>query len=172
MQGTTLSVADILGRPGEHRDFTLDASLPGARTTLARLSSDPLHAELRAESVVEGILVTGRVWAASILECSRCLGEFGSSLELEVCELFVPAGRQLAEGEDAYPVAGLELQLEPMLRDAVVLNLPLKPVCADGCRGLCAGCGRNLNDAACACVDDDVDPRWAPLATLRERLES
>jgi DUF177 domain-containing protein len=59
-----------------------------------------------------------------------------------------------------------------MMRDSVGLALPLNPLCRDDCAGLCARCGKDLNEGACECVDDDIDPRWDALAALRERLES
>jgi uncharacterized protein len=170
MQHPTVSVADILGKPGEYRDLDVKATLPDVRTALARLDGS-VSARLRIESVVEGVLVTGTVEAAASFECARCLAETRAPTTVEVCELFVTAERRAAD-EDAYSVSGTEVELEPMLRDALALGLPLKPLCRDDCRGLCARCGQNLNGAQCGCVDDTVDPRWAALSTLRAGLES
>jgi uncharacterized protein len=74
--------------------------------------------------------------------------------------------------DDSYRVTGTEIHLEPMLRDALTLSLPLNPLCKRDCKGLCSGCGVDLNVAACICVENDVDPRWAPLEALRARLEN
>jgi uncharacterized protein len=57
-----------------------------------------------------------------------------------------------------------------MLRDAVTLALPLRPLCREDCKGLCARCGNDLNAGPCDCGGDDIDPRWEALAALRERL--
>lgn len=171
MAELTVSVADILGRPGVYRELRLDAEVPGVSTALARLVPAPAHAELRAESVVEGILVTGTVEADATLECARCLKEFGSDVTVDVCELFVAPGHEESADEDAYRVAGQELDLEPMVRDALVLALPLNPVCEAACKGLCARCGKDLSGGPCDCSEDDVDPRWAELATLKDRLK-
>ena len=173
MHGLNLSVADLLGRPGEYRDFTISSQLPGIGNVLARLAETPVHGDLRAESVVEGILVTGRASATARFECARCLADFTAPVALEVCELFVTPDREQEAGhEDAYKIAGKEIHLEPMLRDALALALPLNPICRDECQGMCSGCGRNLNEAACTCTHDEVDPRWAELAEVRERLQS
>ncbi len=169
MQGFTYSVIDILGRPGEYRDVRIAAPLPGAATALARVASSPVVAELRAESVVEGILMTGSARADVTLECSRCLTEFQSDVSVDVCELFTGPGHE--GDEDSYEVTGTEIDLEPMLRDAVVLDLPLNPVCSVDCKGYCAGCGQNLNEGECTCAPDDVDPRWAGLEALRTKLD-
>ena len=171
MHGFTHSVIDILGRPGEYRDFRIVEPLEGAGTSLAHLNASPVEADLRAESVVEGILVTGRARAGVTFECSRCLREFPSEIAVELCELFTGPGHDAAPEEDSYAVAGTDVDLEPMLRDALVLALPLSPVCSLDCKGYCAGCGQNLNEGECTCAPDDVDPRWAGLEDLRAKLD-
>jgi uncharacterized protein len=167
----TVSVADILGRPGEYRDLDVRATLAGVRNALAQLHDAPVRARLRVESVVEGVLVTGTVSGDARLECARCLSAHEGRVDVDVCDLFVAPGVETAE-EDAYRVADTELHLEPMLRDAMVLALPLNPVCRDDCQGLCARCGADLNHGACDCTDDEIDPRWAALTALRDRLSS
>lgn len=169
MQKFTVSVAELLGRPGEYRDISLQEPLEGVSSTLARLDERPLRAELRAESVMEGILITGEVEVEASVRCARCLREFSSDLSVELCELFVAPGHE-APGEDPYRVRGTEIGLEPMLRDAVTLSLPLRPLCKPDCKGLCARCGTDLNQGACGCVDEETDPRWADLDAVREML--
>lgn len=171
MTGLTVSVADIIGRPGTHRDLALDAEVPGVATALARLAPAPAHAELRAESVMEGILVTGTVGADATLECARCLTEFGGDVRVDVCELFVAGDHEPAADEDVYRISGAEIDLEPMVRDALTLALPLKPLCDDACKGMCASCGKNLSKGPCDCVEEELDPRWAALSSLKERMK-
>lgn len=165
LQHPIVSVADILGRPGEYRDLDVRAALPGVANALARLRNEPVRARLRAESVVEGVLVTGRVEGPAAYECARCLTSHPTEVAVEVCELFSGSG-----GEDSYRLVGTEMDLEPMLRDAVTLALPLRPLCREDCKGLCARCGNDLNAGPCDCAGDDIDPRWEALAALRERL--
>ena len=172
MSQLTYSVAEILGRPGEYRDFTVRGTLAGVRTPLARVDGAPVSADLRAESVVEGILITGTVDATAVLECARCLTDFDQAVPLErLCELFLAPGHELPKEEDAYEISGLEVDLEPLLRDALLLALPLNPLCSAGCLGLCPQCGQNFNEASCDCTEDESDPRWAALAGIREQLE-
>ncbi len=165
-----VSVAEILGRPGEYRPVRVDSSLEGIHTALAHLEPERVRGDLKAESVVEGILVTGRVDAATALECSRCLDRFSGRLSVEVCELFVTPGHA-ESADEAYEVSGTEVDLEPMLRDAVALALPLNPLCREACEGLCPTCYKRRDAGPCDCQQDDADPRWAPLSVLRERLE-
>lgn len=171
MQKFTISVADLLGRPGQYRDIRVEASIKGISNPLARLGEHPVRAELRAESVIEGILVTGRAAGHTSVRCARCLAGFTSELGVEVCELFVAPGHEAGPDEDSYRVAGTQIALEPMLRDALALALPIHPLCRDDCKGLCARCGADLNQGPCGCVEDDSDPRWAGLDVVRERLQ-
>ncbi|HWS47003.1 MAG TPA: DUF177 domain-containing protein, partial [Acidimicrobiia bacterium] len=81
---------------------------------------------------------------------------------VHVDELFEPAP---LEGE-TYALDDDVVDLEPLVRDALVLELPAVPLCRDDCRGLCPSCGIDRNAATCDCAADDIDPRWAPLRSL------
>ena len=168
VQDFKVSVAEILGRPGSYRDIRIEDPLEDVATALARVDG-AVAAELRLESVVEGVLATGEVHAEATFRCARCLKELPSGVDVELTELFYGPGH--GEGEDdAYRVTGLDIDLEPAVRDAVTLALPLNPVCKQDCKGICARCGKDLNLEGCVCAADDVDPRWAALDELRERL--
>jgi uncharacterized protein len=172
VQDLRLSVAEILGRPGEYRDVTVRRPLDGIRIPLAQLGPRGIQGELRIESVIEGVLVSGRVRGDAVLQCARCLEEFDSEVTLRVTELFAGPGHEASDDEDVYQVEGMEIDLEPMVRDAVTLALPLNPLCKQNCQGLCATCGTDLNQGTCDCKEEDFDPRWAALSDLRQRLES
>ena len=170
MQGLTYSVSDLLGRPGEYREFSVEPVIAGVGGALARLKEEPISSDLRAESVVEGILVTGTVTGLLDLSCARCLRSSSGDVSLELCELFVAPGHEASAEDDSYRVTGTEIELEPMLRDAIALALPLKPLCRDDCAGLCATCGRDLGAGACECDVEEVDPRWAALSSIKDKL--
>lgn len=169
MQDLKLSVAEVLGRPGSYRDFRLHPRLPGVQTALVRLSEEPVDADLRVESVVEGVLVTGDLGAEMLAQCSRCLKELESGLDVEICELFYAPNSEQAE-DDSYRIDGFEIDLEPMLRDALALSMPLVPLCIQDCKGLCSRCGQDLNLSQCSCTEETKDPRWAELDALRDQL--
>ena len=127
----------------------------------------PVELDLRLESVMDGVLVTASMSATITAECGRCLEPITDAIEVLASELFAyepdPADEEL-------PVLDGDLiDLEPMLRDAVVLALPLNPVCDDACRGLCAECGVRLDDVDPDHSHDVVDPRWAALSALQEQ---
>ena len=126
--------------------------------------------ELRLEAVQEGVLVSGPVSARATGECVRCLEPLQRDLAVELQDLFVYAdARHLGGEHDETELATLEgddlIDLEPTLRDAVVLALPLQPVCRDDCPGLCPRCGARLADDP-AHQHDDVDSRWAALQSM------
>lgn len=167
----TISVADLLGRPGAYRDVSVSAPLGDVETALARPNGAPVRLTGRLESVVEGILVTGAVTAPVALRCARCLTPLSSEIAVDVCEVFFAPGHEDAADDDSYRVAGEEIDAEALVRDAVALALPLAPLCREECRGLCPNCGRDLNEGPCNCSFEETDPRWAPLEALRDRLE-
>lgn len=136
----------------------LSASVPddGDVDVLVELSSYP-----------GGIMATGTVSAPWRSECRRCGGPVGGRITVDVRERFevVPEVGG-AEGDgDAYELAGDVVDLEPLARDALLLELPLAPLCSDACRGLCPRCGADLNAGDCGCPAA-VDPRWSALDQL------
>lgn len=137
---------------------------------------DDVDLELRLESVVEGVLVSGTVTAVALGECGRCLEPLEITLDLDLQELYTYTedgkGRPRVEvsddDEDTRRLEGDLLDLEPAVRDAVVLALPMAPVCRQDCEGLCAGCGEPLAELPEDHEHGVVDPRWAALSALQE----
>lgn len=125
----------------------------------------PVELDLRLESVVEGMLVSGTARAQASGECVRCLDPITIELDLDLQELFAYPDAAAAEAEEIAQVEDELVDFRPVLRDAVVLALPLQPVCRDDCLGLCATCGARLNDDPDH-HHDQVDPRWAALVGL------
>ena len=123
-------------------------------------------ADVELTSYPGGITVSGTVSAPWQGECRRCGGPVVGEVEARVRERYAPAGGTDAD-EDAYLLDGDELDLEPLARDAVLLELPLAPLCAPDCRGLCPQCGTNWNVATCDCQPAG-DPRWSALDALRD----
>jgi uncharacterized protein len=126
----------------------------------------PVVVDLTLASYPGGITADGTVAAPWRGECRRCGGPVSGTVVAEVRERYAPVGGT-GRDEEAYPLAGDELDLEPLARDAVLLELPLAPLCVADCRGLCPTCGANRNTEPCECAAP-VDPRWSGLDTLRD----
>jgi uncharacterized protein len=148
----------------------------GAGLATVPAGSD-MELDLRLESVVEGVLVSGTADFDVLAECARCLDPvtWQDSVELQELYAYPPTDArgavvQPAESDEDDPVPLLSrdlLDLEPTLRDAVVLVLPLAPVCSEECLGLCVECGARLADDP-GHAHAAQDPRWAALAALAE----
>jgi uncharacterized protein len=160
-----IDVRDLLGHPGASRTQSLRDTIEGLGTELARVPDDaPVEAELLLESVIEGILASGRLRGTMALRCARCLKEFSRPFDVEVSgELFT---ERPDDDSDDYPLDPTgALELEQLVRDLVGLELPFSPLCTTGCLGLCNVCGGDRNLGECP-GHQEVDPRWADLSGL------
>ncbi|NEM91539.1 DUF177 domain-containing protein [Galbitalea soli] len=127
-----------------------------------------IEIEARLESLHDGILVSGSVDTEATGECVRCLIEVRIPVEVEFQELFAYSFDEAFD----YTVQDDHVDLEPVVRDAVVLSLPFQPVCQEDCLGLCPICGVRLLDNPGHEHDAPVDPRWAALAGLEGLTEA
>jgi uncharacterized protein len=118
-------------------------------------------ADLELISFEGGIQAEGTVRAPWVGICRRCAEPVTGQLEIGVLERFGPDA-----DEDFYPITDDTIDLGPLVRDAIVLELPMAPLCRDDCAGLCPECGANRNEGDCSCVAPR-DPRWANLDALR-----
>ncbi|MGA2036218.1 MAG: DUF177 domain-containing protein [Acidimicrobiales bacterium] len=122
-----------------------------------------VEVDVTLESVGRAVSVVGSVSASWVGECRRCLSPASGTVRVQVFEHYTEGG----DGSETYPFIGGDVDLEPLVRDAVVLELPQAPLCFTGCRGLCPSCGANRNQESCSCEPVLEDPRWATLEVLR-----
>lgn len=140
-------------------------------------AGSPLDLDLRLESVMDGVLVTGSVRAEATGECVRCLRPVTADVAVDLTELFVHQGTEHPDAEEfgddeELPVVHAEtVNLEPSVIDAVVTSLPLRPLCDPECPGLCPDCGIRLDEAEPGHRHERTDPRWDALAALAGSLE-
>jgi uncharacterized protein len=173
-----LDTRELGRRPGSQREVSLTVPAPAdlGIEVLRVAEGAPVDLDLRLEAVMEGVLVTGTAVAALDGECARCLEPISDDIEVTFQELFVYDDRRDQEpSEEDDEVSKLEddlLDLEPLLRDAVVLALPFQPLCEDDCPGLCAECGARLADDPDHAHEAAIDPRWTALAQIEPRTDS
>lgn len=165
--GLVLDTRELGRRPGAMSvvQTTVPAPADLGIAVIGVPPGSPVELDLRLESVVEGVLVTGTATVEVRGECVRCLGEVSSELEVDILELFVYAESEAGEDE-ASRLEGDLIDLEPLLRDGVVLDLPFQPLCDEDCQGLCVECGANLTASPEHTHETAPDPRWQKLRGL------
>ena len=158
-----VSVVDLLRRPGHRREVELHGPVHGLRSVGTAVDTDTdVDVSAGLEAINEGLVVDGTISAPWKSECRRCLTEVRGRTDVEFRELFE---RQPREGE-SYPLGHEEVDLEPLIREAVLLALPLTALCRADCEGICPTCGADLNEGPCGCPPAGRDPRWAALDDL------
>jgi uncharacterized protein len=162
-------------RPGSMRkdSYTVPAPADLGVEMVGVPEGTEVELDLRLEAVMEGVLVSGTARAPLSGECARCLDPLTSSIEVEFQELYVYSDTRSGGSaeDDERRLEGDLIDLEPVVRDAMVLALPLSPLCQDDCPGLCTDCGVRLADAEPDHHHDAVDPRWAALQGMMDQRQ-
>ena len=153
-------------KPGSLRRIELDFPVPEAldNSIAAIEAGSEISIDGRLESVHEGILVTANVQGEAKSECSRCLDPLNLKVDVEFQELFAYS----LTDEDDLVISDETIDLEQVVRDAVVLSLPFQPICSSDCEGLCVDCGVKLQESPQHVHEAPVDPRWNALKNLME----
>jgi uncharacterized protein len=172
-----LDTRELGRRPGSSREVARTVPAPAdlGIEVLSVPAESPVELDLRLEAVMEGVLLSGTATVELAGECVRCLRPVRDELTVDLQELYVYAdqhesARRHGDDELEDETSRLEgdlLDLEPLLRDAVVLALPFQPLCAEDCPGLCVECGARLADDPEHTHEAAIDPRWASLAAIR-----
>jgi uncharacterized protein len=135
----------------------------------------PVSARLRIEKAGAEIMVKGDLRAEIKLICSRCLKEYNGKLTVPVDTVYHPVEELKEEAHlsevrseelDLDFYSGEEIDLLDLVKEQVELNIPMKPLCDDACKGICPKCGTDLNIRSCTCSVKDIDPRFESLKKL------
>ncbi len=156
-----VAVAEMLRRPGSHRELSIEVDVEGLATFDAAVHG-PVCLRLHLESALGGVEVTGSLSAGWRGSCRRCLAPIEQSVQEDLREVFSSA----PSGDEVYPIKGGEADLTPMVRDCLVLALPIAPLCSEDCAGP-APDAYPMNPLAPPAEDRPKDPRWAALDALR-----
>jgi uncharacterized protein len=162
-------VHELMKRPGLMRELELDIPLvePIGTEVVAIPAGESVEVELRLESVHEGVLATGEIFADAKTECSRCLDAMNLKIEVDFQELFAYS----YSSDDELLVTNDHIDLEQVVIDSVVLSLPFQPVCTKDCLGLCAECGIRLSEEPDHTHENVVDARFEALKDLLSKEE-
>ncbi|MGH9274093.1 MAG: YceD family protein [Acidimicrobiales bacterium] len=166
-----IGVMELRRRPGTQREVHVATPLPGLAITSAQVPEGAgIVVDGTLEAIEGAVTLSGTVTAPWTGECRRCLDPVVGTLEVALSEVFEP---HPTDGE-TYPIEGDEVDLEPVVRDGVLLHLPLAPLCRPDCPGPAPDVFPTIVEADGTDVEDDgaaterpPDPRWAALDQLK-----
>nr|WP_067782797.1 DUF177 domain-containing protein [Actinomyces vulturis] len=176
-----VSIVDLPRQVGSMKEFDVTAPAPNDMGTavIGARPGSPIEAHGTLTSVEDGVLASGSATIDVHGECVRCLGDVDQTQTVSFNELYVfptAAIKHAEDGDDEardlFEVGENSLDLEPAIRDALVLRLPFKPLCDDNCEGLCSECGERFADLPDDHVHEVIDPRWASLGTLLNQAQA
>lgn len=156
-------------RPGSMKQYHLSVpvDVPMGIEVLAVPTGAEIAMDIRLESVSEGVLVSGVATGIALGECARCLTDIEVPVRADLRELYAyPDSTTAATTDDDEILRLIDdlIDLEPLVRDEIVLTMPLAPVCREDCPGLCVDCGERFDDLEPGHSHEILDPRWADLA--------
>lgn len=162
-----VNALEMLRRPGTSKVIELSVDPALVELDDPRLVPDStIDIDIACESLSDGIVIHGRIAGSFHGECRRCLQPLNGRIDVEIHELY----QVTISDPDAFLIENDQVDLAPMIRETVLLELPDGPLCTLDCAGLCAACGKDLNEGSCACPADSVDPRWSVLDSLRDQI--
>ena len=156
-----VNVVELLRRPGNTKDVAVSVASADLTFDDARMTDDPIDVDVHLEALSNGISVHGHASATWTGECRRCLTPLRERMRIDVDELY----QVVTDSPDAYAIENDQINLLPMVRENLLVAIPLGPLCREDCPGLCAECGALL------ALDpghrhEQQDPRWAALGAL------
>lgn len=168
-----IDTRDLGRRPGAMRSYRRAVPAPAdlGLDVIGVPEGGDVALDVRVESVMEGVLVSGTVTASVAGECARCLDPLTDRLEVELTELYAYPDTATEESTDPDEVSRVVddlVDLEPLVRDAVLVALPQAPLCRDNCPGLCPECGGKRAELGAEHRHETMDPRWAVLKRLSD----
>lgn len=150
---------------GDSRDFNFDLPILHLDTDFDLVD---VSGSAHITRTAQGLLVQVKLSAMADCDCVRCLTSFSQSLKTEFTELYSFSRNSISDSglilpEDAH------IDLKPLIREYMLLEVPMSPLCRPDCKGLCPICGENLNETTCNHDDDNIDPRLAILKSLLDK---
>ena len=164
-----LDLSKIIACPGASLSFSTSLDLSDLRYGNCYPVSEPVRAEGAVRNTAGVLVMTGAIHTTIHGVCDRCASDFTSNVEFPLDVVLVTElSNEENEDEWVFPLEGDSADLDDIIRTVFVLNMDSKLLCKPDCRGICGGCGRNLNDEACSC-QKELDPRFAALRQLLDK---
>lgn len=160
-----VNAVELLRQPGAVRSVDVSLDPHDVDVVHDRLTGD-VDVVIRLTALNDGIEATGTVSAPWATVCRRCLAEIGGVAVADVDELYRPVRDEQPDDPDVVPIEGGQLDLRPVVRETILLELDTERLCREECAGLCPVCGADRNETACGCDTVVRDERWAALDEL------
>ncbi|RJQ31073.1 MAG: DUF177 domain-containing protein [Actinobacteria bacterium] len=160
MSDYLIDVSEILKSEGLSKNLKDEVELEPLEFREEVLQLKHVTLSLNLTNVGLGILVKGNLTGILLAQCNRCLAEFEHEINIKLDELFK---KNLKEQEEDLAVTDNKINLGPIIDQSIILGIPIKLLCRDDCKGLCARCGKNLNRETCQCKQAPIDVRWDKL---------
>lgn len=164
----TIDISTIKKELGSEKPIDEVIDLGEIELRNQNIKTGQLRVEGKTVNVSEGILLQAKASGEIILTCSRCLDKFKHPLALDIEELFTfhdTDQEHFVEKDDTIEIAGVIIE-------ALALDLDMKTLCKQDCKGLCPSCGIDLNKRSCQCTDQKINIRWNKLEELKKRLNN
>lgn len=160
-----LSVRELMNRPGASEQIEVSWPAPAELSVplLKVEQNSAMQVDIRLDSVHEGVLASGTVEGTLTGQCARCLDPITETITIDIQELFQHEFDPMLEDDEQHMVEHGLINVEPVMRNALVTSLPFQPQCSPDCEGLCDQCGIRLEDAGPDHYHEQLDPRWAAL---------
>jgi len=144
------------------------------------IKPDIANVSLKIFKFSKKVLIEGTIHISVTLLCSRCLSDFTYPVNVAFNEEYNPVEETAEDDENELSGKVLdlsfyyndEIDLQELIKEQVILSVPMKPICIEKCRGICSTCGKDLNKETCQCKTEEVDPRLAPLLKLKETMKN
>ena len=164
-----LDLSKIIACPGASVSFSTSLNLSDLRYGNCYPVTEPVQAEGSVRNTAGVLVMTGTIHTTIHGVCDRCASDFTSDVEFPLDVVLVTElSNEENEDEWVFPLEGDSADLEDIIRTVFVLNMDSKLLCKPDCKGICGGCGKNLNYEACSC-QKELDPRFAALRQLLDK---
>ncbi|HEY3374000.1 MAG TPA: YceD family protein [Candidatus Aquicultor sp.] len=166
MNQVILDAKDIMGNVGSEERRSFEHEFAPIETETGKIEFvEPVKFDIRIENTGSGVRVTGHIKSALKLICSRCLTEFSYPVDWKIDEIFYS---DEAPEEEAYAMKETKFDLGPPTEEAFVLDIPMKPLCTESCRGICPTCGQQITEEHKPHEEQAIDARLEILKKLLE----
>ncbi|BDF71086.1 hypothetical protein CE91St41_16870 [Oscillospiraceae bacterium] len=165
-----LNLRDMIHVPGASLPFDFRLDLSGLEFYGERPLTRPVQVSGTVRNMADALVLEGRAQTVMDVHCDRCLKPFSKQLDVPVSTLMAEELQNEENEDEIVLLENGEVDLEEVFTTAVVLSMDMQNLCSEDCKGLCSGCGVNLNEEPCRCKQE-VDPRLAALAQLLDKKD-